>query len=191
MNPLELHKEPEKLKEFIQNQLVMLQGRFDAIAMYYGMCGNYGWDVTKWAEQNIDTPVTMFHDCNGEVCDDCISVAVGGHKNYCDLVKQYTGMLFITPSTATLWDEYPDRNSQEWKGFYETRDDYMRDMMKWGGYKYALRIDTGLGEREVYESKAQGLAEKMGLELIDPDSPVATTELADSIYIRSKALLRE
>lgn len=190
MNPLKLHKEPAKLRNFIQDQLIRLQGRFDAIAMYYGMCGNFGWDITKWAADNIDTPVTVFHDCNGDVCDDCISVAVGGHNNYCDLVKEYTGMFFMTPSTATLWDEYPDPDTHEWEGFYESRDDYMRDMMSWGGYKYALRIDTGLGEREIFEPMAQDMSARLGLELIDPKSPVATRELADDIYSRSKALLK-
>lgn len=76
MKSLGLHSEPAKLKSALQDDLVMLQGRVDAAAMYYGMCGNYGWDLTKWAEGHVDFPVEVFRDCQGRVCDDCIGVAV-------------------------------------------------------------------------------------------------------------------
>ena len=46
----------------LENDLVMLQGRVDAVAMYYGMCGNYGMDLTEWAEENLDYPVATFRD---------------------------------------------------------------------------------------------------------------------------------
>ena len=36
-----------ELMQNLENDLVMLQGRVDAVAMYYGMCGNYGMDLTK------------------------------------------------------------------------------------------------------------------------------------------------
>ncbi len=49
MMNLALHAEPKDLMNTLQDDLVMLQGRVDAVAMYYGMCGNYGWDISKWA----------------------------------------------------------------------------------------------------------------------------------------------
>lgn len=189
MNPLKLHKDPPKILERIKDQLIMLQGRFDVIALYYGMCGTNGWDPSAWAGENISTPVTVFHDRDGEVCDDCISVAVGGRRQYKQLVLDYTGMLFLTPSMATNWDEYPDKDTSEWDKFYESADDYMRDLFSWGGYKYALRVDTGLGDRETVDSRCHEVAENMRLQLIDPRTPVATTELASDIYIRTKAFL--
>lgn len=189
MNPLKLHKDPPKLLEFIKDQLTMLQGRFDAISLYYGMCGTNGWDPTAWAAEHISTPVTVFHDHDGEVCDDCISVAVGGRSQYKRLVLDYTGMLFLTPATATNWNAYPLSDTEEWDRFYETADDYMRDLFSWAGYKYALRIDTGLGDRETVDSRCQEVADNMGLRLIDPETPVATTDLATDIYSRTKALL--
>lgn len=190
MNPTRLHKEPEKLKEYIQDQLVMLEGRFDAIGLYYGMCGNYGWDPSVWAKDHISTPVTLFHDHDGEVCDDCIAVAVGGRKEYRQLVKDYTGMLFLTPAVATDWDAYPMyEDSKEWSGFYDSADDYMRDLFRWGNYEYALKIDTGLGDRPEVDGCCKEVTDRMGLKLIEPREPVATTALASDMYERTKGLL--
>lgn len=190
MNPTKLHMEPEKLREHLKDQLRMLAGRFDVLALYYGMCGSYGWDPSAWAKENgIPTPVTVFHDNNGEVCDDCVSVAVGGREEYRDLVKNYTGMLFLTPAFATSWDEYPLGNEKEWAGFYSSAEEYMRDLFKWGHYEYALRIDTGLGDRERVDECCADVASRMELKLIDPSTPVATTALAHSMFERSKSLL--
>ena len=189
MNPQKLHKEPTRIVEILKEQLTMYQGRFDAIAIYYGMCGNIGWDPTVWAKENTGTPVTTFHDRKGEYCDDCVSVAVGGREQYRKLVHDYTGILFLTPATATNWWEYPDDDTSEWESFYASRDDYMRDMFRWGSYKYALRLDTGLGDRENVDRMCHEVADKMELELIDPREPVVTIELASDIYQRTKALL--
>ena len=190
MNPMRLHSEPAKLKAYLEDQLKFYQCRFDVIGLYYGMCGNYGWDVSEWARENLSIPVTAFHDDRGEVCDDCIAVAVGGRRQYSDLVRNYTGMLFLTPSVATNWGKHDDPlDDREWRGFYDSCDDYMRDMFSWGGYKYALRVDTGLGDRVNVDQACRDVAEKMGLELIDPREPIATTVLAASMYNRTKAAL--
>jgi len=192
MNGMRLHKEPLELKKYLEDQLIMLNNKFDAIAMYYGMCGNFGWDITEWAKENLDTPVTIFHDGEGCVCDDCIGVAVGGRKEYIQLVHDYTGMLFLTPAVATNWDEHVVfEDSKEWDQFYPSRDAYMKDLFKWGNYEYALKIDTGLGDREKYDSMCEDVVNRMDLKIKLPNEPIATTKLATDIYERSKALLKK
>ncbi len=190
MNGMRLHEDPTELRKYLEDQLIMLNGKFDVIAEYYGMCGNFGWDLTEWAKEKLDTPITIFHDRDGLVCDDCIGVAVGGRKEYIQLVHDYTGMLFLTPAVATNWDEHiVFENKKEWEGFYESRDDYMKDLFKWGNYEYALKIDTGLGDREKYDPMCEDVVRRMELKLKEPDSPIASTKLASDIYERSKAYL--
>lgn len=53
MKNLALHAEPKVLMEDLENDLTMIQGRVDTVAMYYGMCGNYGMDLSKWAEEHL------------------------------------------------------------------------------------------------------------------------------------------
>ena len=103
---LGLHAEPKVLMDDLQNELVMIQGRVDAVAMYYGMCGNYGWDLTKWGKENVSFPIEVFRDCNGRVCDDCVGVSVGGLDGYLRLIKEFTGVLLVTPAVATNWEDF-------------------------------------------------------------------------------------
>ena len=60
MKNLALHAEPKVLMEDLENDLTMIQGRVDAVAMYYGMCGNYGWDLTEWGKEHVDFPIEVF-----------------------------------------------------------------------------------------------------------------------------------
>ncbi|MCQ2056574.1 MAG: DUF1638 domain-containing protein [archaeon] len=188
MKPANLHNEPEKLRKTIEDDLLFYQSRFDVIAVYYGMCGNYGWDISTWAKEKLDVPVVTFKDCEGKVCDDCVGVAVGGTAEYYKLVKNYTGVLYLTPSTATNWGLYPDSNEQ-WKRYYNSRDDLMKELFKLGNYKFAMKIDTGLGDRKNYQKCCQNVADKMELELIEPNEKIATTKLALKIFDDLKAIL--
>lgn len=169
MNDLALHAEPAKLKEFIQDELVMLKGRVDAVGLYYGMCGNYGWDITKWAESNLPYKVEVFRDCKGRVCDDCIGVAVGGLDGYQNLLKNFTGELLLTPAVATNWLDFLMAGDIG-KGLklIQSTGDPRRDMktlLKMCGYKAAVQIDTGLEDRAEFDKAAKDLVDYMEFEL--------------------------
>jgi hypothetical protein len=144
MNKLGLHSRPEFLRSTIEEQLKTYRNRFDVIALYYGMCGNGGWDVTSWASKNIGVPVFVFRDGNEEVCDDCIGVAVGGHSKYYEFVKKYPGMLFVTPAIAGNWNEF-SKELNFCKGFEIMDIHDVKGVFELFGYKYAVRIDTGIG----------------------------------------------
>lgn len=191
MNPMKLHSEPAKLKERLQAQIGELQGRFDVIMMFYAMCGNYGWDISEWARSQGFCPVTVFRDAKGKVCDDCVGVAVGGTAEYYELIKKYAGNLFLTPAFATNWDACMTGDRREWEGFFESYDEMMRYMFQMGNYKYALKVDTGLGDRERYDACCEDVASRMGLKVREPDSEIATARLALDIYEKTKSLLGE
>lgn len=188
MEKAQLHSEPKELMKKVEEDLTHYQKYFDVIGLYYGMCGNYGWDVSDWAEKNLSVPVVVFRDETGKVCDDCIGVAVGGVEEYRKLMLRYAGVLFLTPATATNWDMYPG-DPKEWEGFYDSRDDLMRALFEFGGYKNSLKIDTGIGDRENYLKCAEDVSSRMGLKLIEPDVPIATTKLATKIYSEIKEKL--
>lgn len=188
MNTLGLHEVPKDLKAKVEEQVTAAQGRFDVLMLFYGLCGNYGWDISKWAEERGYSPVTIFRDAEGKVCDDCIGVAVGGTARYLELMKRYTGMLFLTPCMATNWNDFVS-SIDLFKGI--ERED--RSMMKWMlelcGYKYAVKIDTGLGDPDEFTECAEALCREMNLKLICAEDGWATLEPAKKIYSETKRLL--
>lgn len=193
MKDLGLHSEPKILMEDLQNDLIMIQGRVDAVAMYYGMCGNYGWDLTKWAKENVSFPVAVFRDCKGRVCDDCVGVAVGGLDGYQKLIKNYTGMLLLTPAVATNWEEFFGASDMA-KGIDSILGPgNKKDQLKWlfnvCGYTSAVQIDTGLEDRAEFDAAAKELTDFMEFKLIEAEPGYADIGPADRIYAESKGNL--
>lgn len=137
MNTMALHEEPKDLRSTIEEQVMMSQGRFDVLMLYYGLCGNYGWDISKWAEGRGYRPVTVFRDAEGRVCDDCVGVAVGGTKRYLELIKTYTGMLLLTPCVATNWDRFVG-SMELFRGIEKGDQSVMKQILELCGYHYAV-----------------------------------------------------
>lgn len=169
MNTMGLHSEPKKLKDYIQDELVMMQGRVDVVGLYYGMCGNFGWDVTKWAESNLDYPVYVFRDEKGRVCDDCVGVAVGGLEGYQRLLKNYTGMLLLTPAVSTNWEDFLIAGQGGFKVMQSSGDPMkdMKDLLLMCGYNSAVKIDTGLGDKEQFDKASKELTDYLGFKLYE------------------------
>jgi hypothetical protein len=182
MNNLALHKDPKDLRRTLEDQLLQYQDRFDAIALYYGMCGNAGWDVSAWASSSLNVPVFVFRDRKGEVCDDCIGVAVGGRSEYYDLVKRYTGMFFVTPAIAENWDAFSDRLDFT-KGFEVMGITTVKEVFEMYGYKNAVRIDTGLGIcGEELDRRCERFSEITGLKFVATDPGITDMYPTERLY---------
>jgi hypothetical protein len=189
MNKLGLHKEPKVLRESIEDQLRFCQSKFDVIALYYGMCGNAKWDVSEWASECLGIPVFVFRDDNGEVCDDCIGVAVGGHSRYCNFVRKYTGMFFVTPAIAGNWDEFAD-TLEFTKGWEVMNIFTLQEVFKEFGYKNAVRIDTGIGIRgEEFDRGCEHFSETTGLKFITAEAGSVNLYPAERLYRDAKNAL--
>jgi hypothetical protein len=190
MEKLGLHAFPDKLRQTLEDLMIFSQSRFDVIALYYGMCGNAGWDASKWASTKaIGTPVFVFRDQNEEVCDDCIGVAVGGHSRYCDFVRKYTGMLLVTPAVAGTWGEY-SKELDFLKGFEIMDIHTVKEVFEFYGYKNAVRIETGLGMgNEEFDKGCKRLADETGLIFIDAAPGSANMFPTEKIYKDAKNAL--
>ena len=188
MNRLGLHAEPKDLRKTVEDQITMLQSHFDVLALYYGLCGNAGWDITKWAADKFSTPVIVFRDENDGVCDDCIGVAVGGTKRYYELNKAHTGQLYLTPAMATNWNDFLS-SSDMFRGTDTTDHSMMRMILEMCGYQYALQIDTGLGDKNEFDKLSQDLGKEMNLKIIQAEDGWATLGPANRIYANAKTKL--
>lgn len=192
MKSIALHSEPAILRQDLENDLVMLQGRVDAVAMYYGMCGNAMWDVGKWAESHIDYPVSVFRDCDGRVCDDCIGVSVGGLDGYRRLLKEYTGVMLFTPAVATNWLDFLGASDMA-RGIDlmgpGDRKENMRKLLHMCGYSSVVQIDNGYEDRDEFDAATRDFADYMGFEVLQADSGFIDHGPADRIYAESKKSL--
>ncbi|MDR1691063.1 MAG: DUF1638 domain-containing protein [Candidatus Methanoplasma sp.] len=191
MNKLGLHSQPAVLRQFLEDQLRQYHARFDSIALYYGMCGNAGWDVSEWASKTLGSRVFVFRDKNNDVCDDCIGVAVGGHSRYCDFVRKYAGMFFVTPAIAENWTEF-SKELDMCKGF-EIMDIFtVKEVFEVYGYKNAVKIDTGIGiTGEDFDRGCLSLSEETGLELITAEPGSADLYPLERIYRDAKGALNQ
>jgi hypothetical protein len=190
MNKLGLHSKPANLRQKLEEEMVLYQSRFDVIALYYGMCGNAGWDVSKWATKALSIPVFVFRDDNEDVCDDCIGVAVGGHSRYCDFVKKYTGMFFVTPAIAENWDEFSDELDFT-KGFEIMNIHTVKEVFEVYGYKKAVKIDTGLGTgKEAFEKGCERFSEITGLEFITAAPELINMYPTERLYSDAKSAMQ-
>lgn len=185
---LGLHAEPKVLMDDLQNELVMIQGRVDAVAMYYGMCGNYGWDLTKWGKENVSFPIEVFRDCNGRVCDDCVGVSVGGLDGYLRLIKEFTGVLLVTPAVATNWEDFLGASDMA-KGmdiFPGDKNEKMRTLLHMCGYENAVQIDNHLEPRDEFDRATKEMCDALELKILQADPSYIDTGPMERLYSTSK-----
>ncbi len=198
MNNLGLHAEPKDLKVKIEEEVREIQAHVDAIGLYYGLCGNYGWDITSWCKENGFKPTEVFRDKEGRVCDDCVGVCVGGGPRYLELEKTYTGMLYVTPAIASNWLDFLSAGDMM-KGIesmnkieslrelgIRTPDDYMRWMFEMCGYKNMVQIDSGLGNRKEFDLSTEDMSRRLNLKILQAEPGWATLQPAEDLYAACK-----
>lgn len=184
-----LHREPEDLGVEIKKNLIVFQEQVDAIMLYYGLCGQGLKGIEEWGSENLSVPITIMKDSQGKVCDDCICVPVGGTDNYLKLLRKYPGVMYLTPGVACSHDEFL-KSMEFFRGVEETTDEMFKMLLEMADYKYALKIQTGLGDQENFQASAEEFCRKFGLELIYLDEGWVNTEVADLTYKEAKEFLK-
>ncbi|MCL1984701.1 MAG: DUF1638 domain-containing protein [Methanomassiliicoccaceae archaeon] len=188
MMDLGLHEEPQDLRAALEKAMKRMEVRADAIALYYGLCGNGMKDIDVWAKDNIKVPMTIIRDKDGKIVDDCIATAIGGTKQYYSLLKKYPGIMYFTPAFATNYDDLLSR-MELFKGV-DTGDDSMLKMVfEMADYHYVMKIDTGIGDREGFDSATKKFADRMNFGILTLEDGWVTLEPADRVYGEAKGFL--
>ncbi|NLL95275.1 MAG: DUF1638 domain-containing protein [Thermoplasmatales archaeon] len=191
MMDMGLHQEPEDLGSAIKERLLGFQHRVDAVMLYYGLCGKGLEGIEEWGSENLSVPITILKDAEGKVCDDCIAVPVGGTDNYLRLLKEYPGVMYLTPCVACNFDEF--LNAMELtrgiEGSGRDREEMLRMILEMADYRHALKIQTGLGDQDLFQAKAEEFCEKYNLELLYLEGDWVTPVVADRTYAEAKGFL--
>ena len=189
MMDLGLHEEPEQLRDHVKESCMRMQHSVEAIALYYGLCGNGLKDVDKWCDDGLDVPLTIMRGSDGRICDDCIAVAIGGTDQYLKLLKKHPGILYFTPAYATNWDDMKSR-LELFKGVDVDDYEMMKMVFEMANYHYVMEIPTGLGNEEEFHAATKKFADKMEFEILQLEKEWCTMEPTERIYSDSKKLLR-
>ncbi len=182
MKDMALHEEPEKLKEDMKETLSALEGVCQSVIAFYGLCGNALKDIDSWADE-INTPVTILRDSRGEIVDDCIAAVVGGREPYQKLVSEELGIFFLTPMWALNWREMAEKTRVVPNGH---DDRLMKIVLDSADYKKVMKIETGIGEQEAFDEKAEEFARIFELKKVSREGDLT---LIEGSYRRAKERL--
>lgn len=192
MMNLGLHEEPKDLKAEVYADLKKIDGRIDGIMMYYGLCGQAFNDILDWSKENMKTPVTIFKDKSGKICDDCICVPIGGTDRYYELLKKYPGVMYLTPAFACSQDELLLK-MEMFKGLEndgKANYEMLKMILDMAGYTTTMKIDTHIGDQEHFQSECERYAKNLGLKLTELEEGWTSTQIADDTYAEAKSFLR-
>lgn len=206
-NDLGLHADPKNLRSVVEDEVRFMSSYADAIGLYYGICGNFGWDVSDWASKQGLKPVAVMRGSDGKICDDCVAIAVGSSSRYYQLEKKYTGMFYLTPAIAGNWVRFVEaggnssgggmeqlknipKDTLEFLGIHNEMD-YMRWLFEIGHYKYILKLDTGFADSGQFDKKAEEIGRTLNLKPIDVEDGWVCADTAEAIYTQCKKFLSQ
>jgi hypothetical protein len=154
IKPMALHSKPEKLNQEVIDSIGLLEKRCGSLLLFYGLCGNAFRKFEKTMEP-FSIPVVILRDAKGEIVDDCIGTVLGGTEEYYQMLKRSSGTFFLTPMWAEHWRELfhkvqilPDPSDIEGAKY----------IFQNVGYKKVMKLDTGLGDQERFESNIDEFA---------------------------------
>ncbi len=183
-----LHEDIDMLKFEVSNQIVMMKGRVDTLLLYYGRCGRALDHIEDWAKEMVPIPVTLFHNKDGTLCDDCICIPLGGTDNYLKLLKTHAGKLYFTPAMAANFEGFLSA-MELFNGIDTSNSEIMKILLDMAGYMTVLKVQTGQGDQLNFDDNVHNFAKKYDLRVEILEDGWATMELADYNYTRAKELM--
>jgi hypothetical protein len=170
------HVYPKKMKETLARKVNSLEGKVDSVFLGYGTCQSL-----KGLTESLLVPTVMLD------VDDCIG-ALLTQAGYEAERKKCAGTWFSTPFFS---DRTVERITKEMhlEKINNPKYDAMWFIRRFfDGYSRALYVDTGVGERESYESKSVDFAKLLNLR---HESTKGTLDLLREGIEKAKALARE
>ncbi|MEM2944110.1 MAG: DUF1638 domain-containing protein [Methanomassiliicoccales archaeon] len=184
MKSMALHEDPQKLRGEVMQSIKQIAPVCDSILLFYGLCGNAFRDLTEIKTAAGKDLFILADECERPV-DDCIAAVLGGTEGYYRLLKRYPGVFYLTPEWAEHWRELIFKMEL-------TRGAERGDLsvLKWifelAGYKKALKIDTGLGDKEEFERSVAEFAREFNFELGSLEKEFITLDAIVRSYDKAK-----
>jgi hypothetical protein len=174
-----LHSDSKLLKDEVYRNIREMAAFSDGILLFYGLCGNTLGDISKDLA-DLKCPIYFLTDRNNNRVDDCISVALGGNKEYETTLSKCPGVgIFFTPMWAYNWREIDKEVGKS------SKSKCLGEMLNDLGYQSIAKLDTGLHYISDFEldSRIQEFAKSYNLEIVHLQG---CTNITDNCYKHAK-----
>jgi len=188
MKSMALHEDPQILRREVAKAVELIGPKCHSIMLFYGLCGNAFKHLPE-IEAETQHQLTLLTDEQGRPVDDCIAAVLGGTDGYYSLLKRYPGVFYLTPAWAENWRELIFKMELT-RGVDKGDLSMLKWMFETAGYKKALTLDTGLGNREVFEEKVEDFVREFHFERASLEKEFITLEAVERSYDRAKSKSR-
>jgi hypothetical protein len=188
MKSMALHEDPLVLRKEVAKGVELIGPHCRGIMLFYGLCGNAFKHIHE-VEAETGHKLTLLTDEQGRPVDDCIAAVLGGTDGYYSLLKRYPGVFYLTPGWAENWRDLIFKMELT-RGVQKGDLSMLKWMFDTAGYKKALRIDTGLGDRSIFEEKVQDFVKEFNFEAATLEKEFITLDAVDKSYDRAKRSCR-
>ncbi len=177
---LGLHSDLEQLKAKVYENIQEMSPFSDRILIFYGTCGHtFGKLEEDFA--GLGCPLSFLKDKDGEMIEDCISLALGGNEAYARCMLEFRGMgtIYLTPMWASSWKRL--ENKAEGRDF---NNKYLKNSL----YCRAAKIDTGFANKSEFDENVKEFACKFDMKVTDIKGNM---EVAEHSYFAARNVVTE
>ena len=168
---LGLHSDLEQLKTKVYENIREMASFSDNILIFYGSCG-HTFGKLKEDFADLKCPLSLLKDKNGEMVEDCISLALGGNEAYARYMLEFRGKgtIYLTPMWASSWKKL--ENDSEGREF---NNKYLKNSL----YCLCAKIDTGLANNTAFDENVKEFANKYDMNITHLKGSI---EIAEQSY---------
>jgi hypothetical protein len=165
---LGLHVDLETLKTEVYETIREIAPFSDALLIFYGSCG-HSLGKLEVDFTDLKCPLYFLKDKNGEIVEDCISLALGGNEAYARAMTEFIGKgtMYLTP----MW-------ASNWKKFKKQNEDFNNSYLKNPFYCLVAKIDTGLENTSEFQRNVKEFACTYNMQIVNLKGNVEITEQA-------------
>ncbi|MGB9929572.1 MAG: DUF1638 domain-containing protein [Methanosarcina sp.] len=177
MLKLGLHADIVSLRTEVYRSIREMALFSDGILIFYGTCG-YSLGQLESDFAALKCPLFFLRDNNGEIVEDCISLALGGNEAYARAMTEFRGKgtMYLTPMWASSWKKFQKKNQ-----------DFNNKYLKNSFYCLLAKIDTGTENSPEFHRNVEEFACEFDMQIIDLKGNV---EIAEQAYSKARNSLR-
>jgi hypothetical protein len=168
MLKLNLHTDLDLLKAEVYKNVREMASFSDNILIFYGTCGHaLGKLDEDFAE--LECQLSFLKDKNGEIVEDCISLALGGNEAYARTMTEFRGMgtIYLTPMWASSWKGLKNEAGSP---------DFNKNYLKKPCYCIAAKVNTGLVNDQEFQENVKEFACSFNMKIVNLKGTVEIVE---------------
>jgi hypothetical protein len=182
---LDLHIDCEILRSEICRNIREMANFSDGILLFYGNCG-HSLRSLEADFKNLGCSLYFLKDENGDMVDDCISVALGGNDIYAEVMQSGngTGMFYLTPMWASSWGKMKKESS----GTSNFDKSFLKNPLYKKMYKKVVKISNEISKGEEFDTNILNFSRTFDMSIIEIKGSM---EIARKSYMDAKNNVRK